>query len=91
MQDGKLQTSKDDEQSPCTVGETNFLKALLKKVIKNCIVNFIDKTSNVAVMREVCAVCAVDGLKTETTVVNLADFAHKEICCSHCLFTNCTA
>ena len=30
-------------------------------------------------MREVCAVCAVDGLKIETTVVNLADFTHKEM------------
>ena len=88
MRNAKLQASKDDEQSPCMVEEANFLKVPSKEVIENCIVNFIDKTSNVAVAR---AVCAVDGLKTETTVMDLANFAHKETLCpssfhkSHCL------
>ena len=56
-----------------------FLTPPLKEIIENCIINFIDKTSNEAVARATCSVCAADGFKRERREVYLDDLLNKDI------------
>ena len=59
--------------------ENMFLTPPLKETIENCIINFIDKTSNEAVARVTCGTCAADGFKRERKEVDLDDLPNKDI------------
>ena len=59
--------------------ENMFLTPPSKETIENCIINFIDKTSNEAVARVTCGICAADGFKRERKEVDLDDLPNKDI------------
>lgn len=59
--------------------ENMFLTPPSKETIENCIINFIDKTSNETVARVTCGICAADGFKRERKEEDLDDLLNKDI------------
>lgn len=59
--------------------EDTFLIAPSEDVIKECVSAFIDRTSNKALCCATCAVCAADGLKTNTRNIPVDDMVNKQL------------
>lgn len=81
-----LQTSKntsvvdaaEEEIGPFSA-EQEFLRAPKGEVINRCISNFIDRTSNEALMRQICICCARTVWRHETTVYKVDNIPNPKL------------
>lgn len=78
----RIQDAGEDEMEEIADSqnaEDCFLKAPPRETIDHCITNFIDRTSNVELAREVCGVCACEVWKSVTKTRRVCDIPNKHL------------
>lgn len=75
----KTDTESEDRHETTTSKEDSFLQPPSPDVVESCIANFIDRTSNAALARATCAVCASEGWKRCTKDVQVEDLWNKHL------------